>query len=291
MPLGDENARAIDNALQSWRQGDVSLDSGLEFLHLADLAQSHSPASEQVARDITDAGEAIPTETVPVLDEVRGLVLLSQTCDIVRGCVERPFVEVAPLVEMTDRIEEIRRLKRPSFAFVPAMAEIGLVADLNRTMTVEKALVAGWNRTPGCVSEEQKRDFAQALARKRARFAFPDDFIAAARNLQRRLADKYNKQTDEGAHLRALREIRVRAAPSWEDDAVNLGWWFIKENDPEGIEPSWQDWLEAWRMLFNWTGRFREDFWIACGLEDLTARDYVESDHFDLDSLSITREP
>ena len=68
-------------------------------------------------------------------------------------------------------------------------------------MTVEKAVVAGWTHTPGWETDDELRDFARALARKRSRFAFPDDFVVAARSLQAHLVDRHNRQTDEGAHL------------------------------------------------------------------------------------------
>lgn len=163
-----------------------------------------------------------------------------------------------------------------------------LVADLDRTMTMEKALVAGWTRIPGWESDDDLRDFALALARKRSRFAFPDDFVDAARDLQRHLADKHNRQTDEGAHLRALREIRVRAAPSWDHGEVRLSWWFIKDTDPEHTDIDWPVLLNRWLGLFDRTGRFRLHPPIACRLEDMTARDYVESDRLDLDRLSVS---
>ena len=155
-------------------------------------------------------------------------------------------------------------------------------------MTVEKALIAGWTRIPGWETDDEQRDFARALARKRSRFAFPDDFAAAARNLQEHLIDKHNRQIDEGAHLRALREIRVRAAPSWDDGEVQLSWWFIKEADPVDVQVDWQRFLDQWLALFDHTGRFRLDPPIACRLEDMTAHDYVESDHLDLDRLSLS---
>jgi hypothetical protein len=47
--VSDEDAEYINNALQHWRQGDVVLDSGLEFLHLADLSRPLSSASQQIA--------------------------------------------------------------------------------------------------------------------------------------------------------------------------------------------------------------------------------------------------
>lgn len=288
MPLADDDERAINEALQRWRQGDVCLDAGLEFLHLADLSRPHSLASSQVADALASNGEVIEVGATPVLDEVRGMVMLSQTCDIVRGCRNRPFVEVAPLVELPEEhVEAIRRLKRPAFAYVPATAEAFLVADLDRTMTVEKALVAGWTRTPGWETDDELRAFALALARKRSRFAFPDDFVAAAQGLQRHLVDKHDKQTEEGAHLRALREIRVRASPSWDDGKVQVTWWFIKDADPEEADANWPKFLGRWLGLFDQAGRFRLDPPVACRLEDMTARDYVESDHLDLDRLSV----
>lgn len=44
-------------------------------------------------------------------------------------------------------------------------------------MTVEKAVVAQWERKEGCLNDQEIRDLGIALTRKRARFAFPDDFI------------------------------------------------------------------------------------------------------------------
>ncbi len=289
-PIADEDKRAIDEALRTWRQGDVSLDAGLEFLHLADLSRPHSPASEAVQTLASDDA-AGATGVAPILDSVPGVVMLTQTCDVVRDCRKRPFVEVAPLVELSaQEVEKVHRLKSPAFAYVPGTAKKRLVADLDRTMTVEKAVVAKWTRIPGWKTDEEIRDFAQALSRKRSRFAFPDEFVTAARRLQRHLADKHDKQTDEGAHLRALREIRVRAAPSWDDDEVQLGWFFIKDRDPDGVTLAWPSLAEKWIALFkDQIGRFRADPPTVCRLEDITAQDYVESDPFDLDRLSVPR--
>ncbi|MDE2911492.1 MAG: hypothetical protein OXL68_01010 [Paracoccaceae bacterium] len=289
MSLSDEDEQAIDQALRAWRQGDISLDAGLEFLHLADLSRPHSPASLQVFEALLNEGEAIEAGTTPVLDKVVGMVMLSQACDIVRRCRDRPFVELAPLVKVPKAwVEEIRRLKRPAFAYVPSTADQHLVADLDRTMTVEKAVVAGWTLSRGWETDDELRNFAEALVRKRTRVAFPDDFVAAARKLETHLITRHNRHTDEGAHLRALREIRVRAAPSWDADVVQLSWWFIKEADPVDVTVDWSGYLECWLALFDQTDRFHFDLPIACRLEDMTARDYIESDRLDFDRLSIS---
>jgi hypothetical protein len=71
------------------------------------------------------------------------------------------------------------------------LADQNLAADLDRTMTVEKAVVAGWQRVQGCHSDDEARVFAQALARKRVRVALPDDFTAFIRGLQNRIKEKH----------------------------------------------------------------------------------------------------
>lgn len=283
--LSDEEEKAIGDALRNWRQGDVTLDKGLEFLHLADLSRAHSRASQQVAINVRSAGEDVTDEPTGILDAVPGLVMLTQTCDIRRDCRKRPFVEMAALIHVTAmQLEEIRRLQRPAFAYIPALTERRLVADLDRTMTVEKALLAKWERIAGWDADGDLRGFALALSRKRSRVAFPDDFVIAAMDLQRRFVSKHDKKSVEGSHLRALEEIRVRAAPSWDDEEVQLSWWFIKKYDPR--EANWSHWAEEWMKLFNATGRFRIDPPTVCRLEDTTARDYMESDLLDLDRLS-----
>ncbi len=214
--------------------------------------------------------------------------MLTQTCDIVRSCVDRPFVEIAPLVKLDDAtVEQVRRLKRPAFAYVPATAGDGLVADLDRIMTVEKAVAANWARIPGWSTDAEIREFARAIARKRSRFAFPDDFVLAADRFRGRVTSKHNRNSLEGAHLRALREIRVQAAPSWNADGVKLTIWFIKERDSDDGAYEWPGQVERWTRLFDQSGRFRVDTAIACYLDDITARDYVESDVLDFDSLSV----
>lgn len=89
MPLTEEDEQSVDRAMQIWRQGDVCLDDGLEFLHLADLSRPHSAASVQVAEMLARNDEDFEAGGTPVLDKVLGMAVLSQTCDVVRGCQER----------------------------------------------------------------------------------------------------------------------------------------------------------------------------------------------------------
>lgn len=268
---------AIDGALATWRQGDCVVGEQW-FVHRLEKSFSVTVAGREAAKADVDLAE----------QEVAGLVVVSQTCDVVRSCNDRPYVEVCPLVEVDeDRLAEIQRGRRPAYAFVPLLAGRKLVADLDRVMTVEKPAVAAWERTPGLSTDEEARAFAVALGRKRIRFAFPDDFTTFARKLQARLADKHDRNTDEGRGLRALREIRIQAAPQWDGEPVELFFWFIRDTADANFEgKNWADLLKEWLKLVPPSGRFTSVDGQVATLDDMTARDYVDSDPLDLDHLS-----
>lgn len=265
----------VDAALALWRQGDCVLGEQW-FLSRFDPEHPLSSAARTAAEEGVDLAD----------EQVRGLIIVTQTCDIVRSCVERPFVEVCPLVEVDDSIlHEISR--RPRYALVPILVSQYLVADLDRTMTLEKPIVAKWSRTPGWTTDAEARAFAQALARKRVRFAFPDDFNILIKKLHNRLGDKHEKNTDEGRGLRALREIRVQATPGWDAASVALFFWFVRHDADVDFEgKNWVHLLKGWLNLVPKAGRFTEVEGQVVTLDDMTAADYVSSDPLDLDHLS-----
>ena len=278
MDVMDEDGHSrIDEALQAWRQGDCVLGRQWFLFRLevdAPLTEEAAAAADEGA----DAGEA----------EVGGFMVATQTCDIVRRCSERPFIEVCPLVEVDSELSnEIQFERRPSYAFLPGVADLGLVADLDRVMTVEKAVVARWDRRQGCRDDRDIRRLSRALVRKRARVAFPDDFVALASSLMRRISSKYDKGSDEGRALRALREIRVRAAPAWEAARIALTFWFLRNEDDPGFGGrGGEDYLALWMKRLPAGGRFTSIDGLVQTLDDLTAREYLESDPLDLDHLS-----
>ncbi|MBD1813810.1 hypothetical protein H6F85_17055 [Microcoleus sp. FACHB-45] len=269
--------QTVDTALKEWCQGDCVLGEHW-FVYRFNPQRPLTSDSADVAQAETDLAES----------EVKGFAVVTQTCDIVRTCDKRPFVEVVPLVEVDGiKLHDIQRSRQPQYAYIPGIAELNLVADLDRVMTVEKAVVAKWERKPGCLNDEEIRQLGQALIRKRARFAFPDDFTDFAKKLQNRLRDKHDKSTTEGEALRALREIRVRAEPSWNSCEIRLIFWFIRDeeqNQFEGI--GWDQFLKQWLNLIPESGRFQNVEGSVVALEDMTAKEYVESDRLDLDHLS-----
>jgi hypothetical protein len=179
---------------------------------------------------------------------------------------------------------------------VPGVADRRLVADLDRTMTIEKPVLARWNRVEGCRNDAEMRAFQNALTRKRGRFAFPDEFEEAAKKFHKRFNDRAGKDSPEGHYVDALAEIRVRAVPSWDAAEVELEFLFIKDLDPPGekenepLGSQWPAWQKDWESLFKVGGRFKRVFSTVTRHEDMTARDYLDTDPLDFDRLSMDEE-
>ncbi len=79
-------------------------------------------------------------------------------------------------------------------------------------MVVEKPLLAAFPaeaREAGCPTEADGRRFAAALARKHARFAFPDDFNAGMKRVANQIVSRHGKDSDMGGFLEAVQEIRA----------------------------------------------------------------------------------
>jgi hypothetical protein len=278
VPLTPDEVTAI---LRYWRQGDCALKGDLGFVHRFSLS---CPLTAQ-AKAVEDSDVDL------VEDAVIGFSVVTQTCDLVRDSESRPYVEVVPLVAVDEAdLQLIRKGQQPSFAYVPGVAARSLVADLGRVMTVEKSVVAGWDRVPGCTDDQQIHNFQFAVVRKRRRFAFPDDFTECAGRLQGRLKGKHGKGSAEGDALRALDEIRVRAEPNWDAAAVSLFFWFVRSVDQEDINGSeWATHCEKWLKLVKRSGRFVQVEGVVSTLMDMTAQDYVDSVPLDLDQLSLSQ--
>lgn len=271
----------VDEVVKSWRQGDYVLGSAWT-VHRFNPQARLTNASAQVEEDDVDLVE----------EEVRGLVVVTQTCDIVRTSRDRPFIDVVPLVEVPEEnLDDVRKGRRPAYAFIPSLADQRLVAYLDKTTTLEKAVLLTWTRSEGCRTDTEARDFTRALARKHLRFAFPDDFVELIGKLRSRLIEKHDRQSDEGRALRALREIRVLASPDWSASEISLSLYFIRDGDQSSFEgEEWVSYVERWLSRIERKGRFNDISGIAATLSDMSAEEYVYSDQLDLDHLSSADE-
>jgi hypothetical protein len=215
MAIEDADFEAVDLALGTWQQGDVFL-SAISFVHVADLAPPLSEPSKAEAslgfekdNSLTSIGSPVP-----------GFVVASQTCDIVFPSKERLFVQLAAPREVDETFAKIHGCHRPGFAFIPALSDRRLIADLDLLMTVEKnVLMALTQSDRGVRDDVEARAFAECLSR---RFAFPDDFVEAVGPMQDRIKKRHDKDSPEGKTYSALREIRVSALPAWNDAAPKI---------------------------------------------------------------------
>lgn len=284
MSDADQQVTAVWEALKSWQQGDLILQE-MDFFHLADLSRPLTAPSREEAEKVK-----FPDELGVIGSPVSGWVVLSQTCDIVRSPEFRPYLEISPLIQVTkEEVDATRRRKLPRYAYIPAAADQRLVADLDRVMTIEKAVAAGFEPVRGCPDSEAVVEFAADIARKRERFAFPDDFVAAMSSLRDRWLKRHEKNSSEWHHLSALREIRAAANPTWDAEEVEVTILLIIRTQPTDSKPDWSGWANEWKEVFNPTGAYKELKFLAVELKDLRASDYVKSVRLDFDQLSVPK--
>lgn len=272
--MPDELPQQNQEPHKEWRQGDFALAPG-PFL-FGDV-----PGEE---------GEMM----VAVYDDPdpAGLVIISQTCDVVSTPDKLPTVVVCPLVAVkSEHLDMIARGRSPRFGFIEKAPD-GLVADFGRLMTISKALLSNWKRNDGFVGDAGALNFARGLERAYGRFAFPDAFNESIRPLEDSIKSKFWKEGSPlGKALRSLAELRVRPSAAWEADPVGITFFLIfnavekRQVDPDAILAEFATAVEElpWAAPF-----FLAEPSIRIGsYDDFSARDYVESVPLDLNALSF----
>lgn len=251
--------------LSDWRQGDFCLDATLEIPILG------------VDDDGTFFGPA----------KGKGLILLSQSCDIVRDSADRPYVQVAPLLHVTDaEFAAIVGKRRPRYATFSALAEHGLVADLDVISTIQKEVVARWDRTGGCIDETERAEFAICLARHKQRFAFPDGFDATIKKFRRWIERRAEQNNPSGDFIRIIDEIRVRC-DDWFGNPLALEFICILKRDP--VPGELQTWESPRAQLeLQVTPDCPDSFVRIAAKVDVSLIEYQASHYLDLDGLSDT---
>jgi hypothetical protein len=199
-------------------------------------------------------------------------------------------VEVSALIRVEDdaTFEAVRRKRRLRYAYVPGLADRKLVADLEKTMTVEKAVVAGWRRIEGCRTDRERATFAEALARKRGRFAFPNEFNNGLKKFKERLNRAEGKKTPAGDLLAALDEIRVQASPNWGAAKVLVFFWLLAEREKIADFDAARDIVQNWMSTISWPEGFAlaDPAFEVLEPRDMTVEQYQASHALDYDDLS-----
>lgn len=268
----------VDAKLRDWRQGDYVTDNVL--IHVGDSSRPLTP----IARDAGGAaGEVVLTR------EVAGLVVITQSCDLVRTCKDQPYVQVAQLVNLSEGdAAAARGRRRPRYAHIPGAGPTSF-ADLDATMDIEKSVLSEWDHHAGCETEEQRRDFSEAVRRKFGRFAFPDDVAKVLDPLRLELDKHDGKQTALGAAVAELREIRLLGSPDWSAPQFDLYVYFLLPASDTPLTRSLEEWralVREWLEACHADGQVRTIDGEAHHLDKVTAQEYVESDEWDTDTFS-----
>ena len=256
----------IDAVTRTWRQGDFTLTQTCIY------RLSGPPNSGEIKES-----------------PVRGLAVLTNTCDIVRTSRDRPYIEVCALFDWpADRAKEMIRVRRGLFrryAYVPGAADLALVADLEQTMTVEKSILTTWKQSQGCVSDEERREFSRVVGQKRARPAFRDEFSGVARPLRDWLDTVGKSGRRTNVELDWFREIRVLATPDWNADSIELFFLFILSDDSPAFDEGL--FLQEFEEFVRPVGPFVSVSGMVYQLADLRADEFVYSDRLEYDDLSL----
>lgn len=264
------------NDANLWRQGDCVVGE-------QDFVYRILP-TQPLCRESHQAVEEDPSAEF-VVHPVDGLMVVSQSCDIVRPPEARPFAEVAPLITLAEEdFREVLLGARPRYVTVPGLHTSRLVADLDRVQTVEKTLLGAWSRHQGCFSDSDRRLLGKQLARKRFRAALPDKFTPWFKPLRNRFSRLAGSSSADAMVFQELCEIRIQASPSWDAPRVDVFIWFVLKDGAPVLDRSAV--LEGWLAKLPPTDPF-----VACQgrivrYEDMTGLEYIDSDPLDLDHMS-----
>ena len=276
------------NDLAAWRQGDQLLGANLLV-----VGRARGSVWTRIRGRVFGGAHH---SSGPVDEPVEALVVVSQSCDIVRSPEFRPFIQVAPLVRLqADAASRATKGSQPRFVALPAAGTDAFV-DMDRVMTVEKAVAGGWTRTPSNLAGRERQALGQAIGRYYSRPAFPDDFVDATLKLRDRLIERHGKKSAEGSAATALHEVRVLAKPDWDSAEIEVILYFVVPADEaKGIdgttlltEDFWEGQVRRWGELCTPAGSIKTVVCLPTTYADMDSLSYRSSDQLDLDYLSGT---
>lgn len=223
----DDHGPGASSTLTEWRQGDI-----LEPGRFTWLASAEAPATADSEAAIARGASGIFAlhSNFP-----GGLAVLTPTCDLYpRPGRDRPFVAVAPLVRLEGEVAEEARLgRRPRYVHLPGASTSNVFADLDRVATIETGVLVSGRRRVGLHTDKERDRFAKAVARKFARFAFPDALAVTLGPWRDRVVRTHGRpRSPEGEVFRHATDLRVSADPSWTAESITVTVFVI-------MEPGW----------------------------------------------------
>ncbi|MYS60813.1 MULTISPECIES: hypothetical protein [Streptomycetaceae] len=187
-----------------------------------------SAESARVNLDGFQQADVLKTERIPLLGpegEVhwhptpQGVVLISQTCDIVQPT--KAYLQVAPVVRLQpQQVKPAAKGAMPRYVAVPAVG-VDAFADLDHVATVSKEHVALLVPERGVETTQDLRRFGMRVGRRFARFGFPDEVAYWLNPLKDQVVSKAgNVSSPLGRVLDEMVEsLRLECDPGWESGA------------------------------------------------------------------------
>ena len=271
---GEAEARA--RLLRQWRQGDYS-----------------TTITEIILATGLEDGTAVLAVDA---EEVQGLVVVTQTCDIINEAAGKEYVVVCPLRELKPEVvEEVRKGRSPSAVLLDNPPAPNVVVDLGRMMSLHKSVLVRMERREGYSTDEGRTRLAEALERKHGRFAFPDAFNDdVLAKLRSRILGAHGKETsDYGKAYRSIRTARVTAFPSWEPEEgekVEVLFHFVlhPEKDREATREAIAKALDEHLKKIEWPTGYKpgNPSYQLVLMEDMTAAEWTQSQPIDWDFIS-----
>lgn len=181
--------------LTEWRQGDFTTDASVAIRLAHHEKDGPRPKGSR---------------------DHKGMVVVSQTCDIIREVEKQGTVIVASLVEVyPGTYANVKRRSAPRYIAMPEAGE-NIVADLTTMMTIEKPLVAKWKRVEG-FSDRERVNFSRAVALFFSRPALPNNLVSSLGKFRKEVLKKAPKlSTEFGKILNCVDEFRINEAADGE---------------------------------------------------------------------------
>ena len=180
-----------------------------------------------------------------LLPSPQGVVVVSQTCDVVQS--SKSMVTVAPLLSKPtkEQISSAKKGRSPMLLYLPPVEECGeRIADMSKTSAVPKAEVVSTSPLSRHTRDEygpSSRQLAERIGRVYSRFAFPDVVHGSLSKFLETVRDKALGYGNLGPALDFVEEFRV-AANHWEGSGRELKIYVVV---PARVLPPEDDFTEA----------------------------------------------
>lgn len=251
----------VEAVLSAWRQGDVCLEC-------------------------SDIPALVPGGIVEGL-ATAGVVMLSQTCDILQPYDRKPYVQIGRLLKVeNDVCLAVERFQRPRYLYVPILRTRKIVCDLDVVATIDKREVANWARLPGAMSPQQQRDFGYAAGRHRSRFAFPDPWAIGFEKLRHWVVRKSSKSGEDGRFLRQVWQMRVHGDVSLAQPPKVEVLCMMDSHCEQQDREAWTNTMVPKMVTLVASTWCSDVSFRLVSAEEMTAAEYLLSYRLDFDALS-----